>query len=91
MACPEGQTKEGHETQFGVNHLAHYLLFQLLKPALLASSTPGFQSRVVSLSSGSHRSGRIHFDDLNLKKMGYDPWVAYNQSKTANVSLTRPA
>jgi NAD(P)-dependent dehydrogenase (short-subunit alcohol dehydrogenase family) len=44
MATPEGKTKDGFETQFGVNHLAHFLLFQILKPALLNSSTPEFNS-----------------------------------------------
>ena len=86
MATPEGTTKDGFETQLGVNHLAHFLLFQLLKPTLLASSTPDFHSRVVSLSSSSHRASGVHLDDLDLKKAGYDPWVAYSQSKTANVS-----
>jgi NAD(P)-dependent dehydrogenase (short-subunit alcohol dehydrogenase family) len=87
MACLEGRTKEGFETQFGVNHLAHFLLFQLLKPTLLASSTPAFNSRVVSLSSSGHRACGIQFDDLDFKKAGYNPWQAYGQAKTANVSL----
>ena len=56
MASPEGKTKDGFETQFGVNHLAHHLLFQLLKPALLASAAPGFCSRVVCLSSVGERT-----------------------------------
>ncbi len=87
MACPEGHTKEGFETQFGTNHVAHFLLFQLLKPALLASSTPEFNSRLVSVSSSGHEYSRILFDDLNLKKAGYDMWKAYGQSKTANIYL----
>lgn len=87
MACPEGQTKDGFETHFGTNHLGHFLLFQLLKPVLLASSTPGYNSRVVSVSSSSHSMSPILFDDLNLKKCGYSPYKAYGQSKTANIYL----
>ena len=91
MACPEGQTKDGFETQFGTNHLAHFLLFQLLQPTLLASSTPEFQSRVVSVSSSGHQISGIHFDDLDLKKQGYEKWTAYGQSKTANIYLATEA
>jgi len=49
MACPEGKTKDGFERQFGTNHVGHFLLIQLLKPTLLASSTPSYNSRVVGL------------------------------------------
>lgn len=87
MAAPEDKTEDGFETQFGVNHMGHFLLFQLLKPALIASSSPEFNSRVVSLSSSNHRFSGVHLDDLDLKKAGYDPWVSYGQSKTANVSV----
>jgi NAD(P)-dependent dehydrogenase (short-subunit alcohol dehydrogenase family) len=87
MACPEGQTTDGFETQFGTNHLAHFLLFELLKPTLLSSSTPEFNSRVVALSSGGHRISAVHIDDLDLKKSGYEPWKAYGQSKTANIHM----
>jgi NAD(P)-dependent dehydrogenase (short-subunit alcohol dehydrogenase family) len=87
MACPEGKTQDGFETQFGINYLAHFLLFQLLKPTLLASSSPSFHSRVVSLSSSAHRMSPVHLDDLDLKKAGYDPWVAYGQSKTASIHM----
>ena len=87
MATPEGKTKDGFETQFGTNHLAHFLLFQLLKPALLAASTPTFNSRVITLSSSGHGFSTVLFDDYDLKKRGYDPWVSYGQSKTANIYM----
>ena len=87
MAAPEGKTKQGFETQFGTNHLGHFLLFQLLKPLLLAGSTPTFNSRVVSLTSIGHNLSPIFFDDYDMKKVGYDKWKAYGQSKTANLYL----
>ncbi|KAI0156852.1 short chain dehydrogenase [Xylariaceae sp. FL1272] len=85
MACPEGKTEDGFETQFGTNHLGHFLLFQLLKDALIASATPSFNSRVVVLASAAHRSGQINFGDLNFAKTDYVPIEAYRQSKLANV------
>ncbi|KAJ4369503.1 hypothetical protein N0V86_009338 [Didymella sp. IMI 355093] len=84
MANSEGQTADGFETQFGTNHLAHFLLIQLLLPTLQASSSTSFQSRVVVLSSSSHRRAGINFSNLNLQGE-YNPWVAYGQSKTANL------
>jgi len=84
MACPEGRTADGFETQFGTNHLAHFLLVQLLLPTLVKSSTPEFKSRVVMLASTGHRMGGIHLDNLNLEGE-YHPWTAYGQSKTANI------
>ncbi|KPM42505.1 hypothetical protein AK830_g4041 [Neonectria ditissima] len=84
MATPEGQTADGFETQFGTNHLAHFLLFQLLKPALLSGSDESFASRVVMVSSSAHRGGQVHFDNISLKGI-YDPWKAYGQSKTAMI------
>ncbi|KIW65990.1 hypothetical protein PV04_08202 [Phialophora macrospora] len=89
MALPDRQlTKDGHEAQFQTNHLGHFLLFQLLKPTLLASSTPSFNSRVVNVSSLGHRQSRIVFDDLTLGKEGaYTPFGAYGQSKTANIYM----
>ena len=87
MATPESRTADGFETQFGTNHLAHFLLFQLLRPSLLASSTPTFASRVVCVSSAGHGFSPVRFGDLDLKQMGYDPWVAYGQSKTANIHM----
>ncbi|KAE9379898.1 NAD(P)-binding protein [Stipitochalara longipes BDJ] len=81
---PKGKTKDGFETQFGTNHVAHFLLFQLLKPMLLASSMPDFNSRVVAVSSIAHRESRLDFDDLNMEKRGYNYATAYSQSKLAN-------
>ncbi|KAJ4355918.1 uncharacterized protein N0V89_003943 [Didymosphaeria variabile] len=62
MMTPESRTEDGFETQFGVNHLAHFLLFQLLKRTLLASATPQFPSRVVNVASSGHQyTPRIFF------------------------------
>lgn len=84
MACPEGRTEDGFESQFGTNHLAHFLLLHLMHPLLKAASTPTFNSRVVVLSSIAHRFGSVNFDNYNLEGI-YDPNVAYSQSKTANL------
>ncbi|OAL50101.1 NAD(P)-binding protein [Pyrenochaeta sp. DS3sAY3a] len=84
MMTPEGTTADGFELQFGTNHLAHFLLFQLLKPTLLASATPDFPARVVQLSSVGHRGGEINFDNINFRG-AYDPVAAYAQSKLAAV------
>lgn len=84
MMVPEGVTADGFETHLGINHLAHFLLLQLLKPMLLASTTPEFQSRVVILSSIAHRASEP--DPENPNALGdYNPWLAYANSKTANV------
>lgn len=80
-----GLTKDGYEQQFGVNHLAHFYLFQLLKPMLLASSTPSFHSRVISVASQVHQLGGVLVDDYNFKETEYDPFKAYANSKTCNI------
>lgn len=86
MACPEGQTVDGFETQIGTNQFAHFLLFYLLEPVLLASSTPEFNSGVVVVvSSSAHFQSHVHFDNINLEKGAYDSWKAYGQKKTAGV------
>ncbi|KAJ3551269.1 hypothetical protein NPX13_g11401 [Xylaria arbuscula] len=85
MACPQGKTQDGFETQFGTNHIAHFLLFNLVKDAMISSATPAFNSRVVSVSSGAHRRGIINFDDLNFDHTEYTPLGAYDQSKLANI------
>jgi NAD(P)-dependent dehydrogenase (short-subunit alcohol dehydrogenase family) len=86
MATPFVKTKDGFESQFATNHLAHFLLFQLVKPALLASASAAFPSRVVSVTSIGHRFGRVRFSDYNFANEGeYNDWAAYGQSKTANI------
>ena len=69
------------EMQFGVNHLGHFALTGLL---LLRSLLVGPGARVVTVSSGAHRNGRINFDDLQSEKE-YRPWRVYSQSKLANL------
>ncbi|KAM0236291.1 hypothetical protein ACHAP5_009425 [Fusarium lateritium] len=92
MAIPElTTTTDGFEEQFATNHLSHFLLFELLKPALLKASTPEFQSRVVVVSATAHRiHGITASDDHNYEKSGasaYSPWEAYARSKSANVYM----
>lgn len=84
MAVPYRLSKDGYESQFATNHLGHFLLFQLLKDALLSAAAPDFPSRVVSVSSMGHRYGQVNFDDFNMTN-NYEPNAAYGQSKTANV------
>src|SRR5207249_1359400 len=80
MACPLSYTQNGFESQFGTNHLGHFLLTVLLMDALKAAAP----ARVVSLSSSGHRRSDIHFEDINYRQRTYDKWEAYGQSKTAN-------
>ncbi|CAI0653947.1 unnamed protein product [Colletotrichum noveboracense] len=87
MACPKSSTIDGFETHFATNHLGHFLLFRLLQPALLASSSPSFNSRVVSVTSSLHRLGPIDFSDFNYDHLPYHPLRAYARSKTANIYL----
>ena len=85
---PLGTTKDGFESNFGINHLAHFLLFQLLKDALLASChPPESNSRVVMVTSGAHMICTVELDDLHFTKRGYSTRLGYGQSKTANVHM----
>jgi NAD(P)-dependent dehydrogenase (short-subunit alcohol dehydrogenase family) len=84
---PAGKTPEGFELQWGTNHLGHFLLFQLLKPILLSSSSPSFHSRVIAVSSQAHRQYPPDFSDLNWEHSSYDPVKAYSYSKLANVYM----
>ncbi len=79
MATPKGPTFDGFETQFGTNHLGHFLLINRLATLILQGG------RVVNLSSAGHRFSDADLDDPNFDNQAYDPWVAYGRSKTANV------
>jgi NAD(P)-dependent dehydrogenase (short-subunit alcohol dehydrogenase family) len=80
MAAPYALTADGFESQIGTNHLGHFALTNLLLPKLT--------DRVVSVSSMAHWPGRISLDDLNWKTRRYRPWLAYSQSKLANLLFT---
>jgi len=81
MACPQGTTADGFETQFGTNHLGHFVFVNRLLP-LLAAGAP---SRVVLLTSAGHRFGDIDLDDPNFERSPYTPFDAYHRAKTANI------
>jgi NAD(P)-dependent dehydrogenase (short-subunit alcohol dehydrogenase family) len=88
MALPSRRlTTRGWELQFATNHLGHFALTRGLHDALAAGAHSGGEARVVSLSSRGHLRSPVVFDDLNFSKRAYDPWLAYGQSKTANILL----
>ncbi len=80
MIPPYELTRDGFESQFGVNHLGPFALTSLLLDKLRA--TP--HSRVVSTASIAHKRGKIHFDDINAER-GYNAMARYAQSKLANL------
>jgi NAD(P)-dependent dehydrogenase (short-subunit alcohol dehydrogenase family) len=83
MALPYRTTAQGHEMQFGTNHLGHFALTGRLFPRLV--DTPG--ARVVNVASLAHQLGAIRFHDLDWKKRFFR-WPAYGQSKLANLLFT---
>jgi len=83
MAVPRRTTADGFELQLGTNHLGHFALTGLLLARLLAAPA----ARVVNVSSGAHKAGRMRFDDLQ-GEVRYGPWSAYGQSKLANLLFT---
>jgi NAD(P)-dependent dehydrogenase (short-subunit alcohol dehydrogenase family) len=80
MAVPQGKTADGFELQLGTNHLGHFALTNLLLPHV--------KDRVVTVSSGAHRIGKMHLDDLNWERRRYDRWRVYGQTKLANLLFT---
>lgn len=79
MACPKSQTADGFETQFGTNHLGHFVfvnrIANLLKPG----------GRLVNLSSAGHRFSDVDLEDPNFERTPYTEFGAYGRSKTANI------
>ena len=87
MACPYWKTEDGFEMQFGVNHLGHFLLTNLLLDRLKEAPA----ARIVNVSSSGYKFAKcINFDDININsEQSYNPWQAYCQSKLANILFTR--
>ncbi|WP_416066653.1 oxidoreductase [Rhizobium sp. ZK1] len=81
MATPLFRDGDGHEGQFATNHLGHFRLVKALWPALAKSQG----ARVISVSSRGHQLAGVDFDDIDFRARPYDRWIAYGQSKTANV------
>jgi NAD(P)-dependent dehydrogenase (short-subunit alcohol dehydrogenase family) len=81
MAVPQARTEDGFEAQIGTNHLGHFALTNLM----LSHVT----DRVVTVSSGAHRIGKIDLEDLNWERRRYDRWRAYGQTKLANLLFTK--
>lgn len=81
MATPFARDTRGHESQFSTNHLGHFRLATALWPAMQAAHG----ARVVSVSSRGHQIARVDFEDIDFDRRHYDKWIAYGQSKTANV------
>jgi len=76
---PFGKTADGFETQFGTNHLGHFVLVNRIASLM----KPG--SRLVNLSSAGHRRADVDLDDPNFERGPYEPFIGYGRSKTANV------
>ncbi|TDY21280.1 NAD(P)-dependent dehydrogenase (short-subunit alcohol dehydrogenase family) [Paraburkholderia sp. BL6665CI2N2] len=79
MATPFGKTADGFETQFGTNHLGHFVLVNRLAPLIPSGG------RVVMLASSGHRFADVNLDDPGFERTPYDPFVAYGRAKTANI------
>ncbi len=82
MATPFGHTADGFETQFGVNHLGHFVLINRIAPLIRSGG------RLINLSSAGHRFSNVDIEDPNFERTPYDPLVAYGRSKTANILFT---
>src|SRR6266403_599285 len=79
MATPFGHTADGFETQFGTNHLGHFVLVNRI------ASLIRHGGRLINLSSSGHRYANVDLDDPNFERTPYEPFVAYGRSKTANI------
>ena len=79
MACPKGLTADGFETQFGTNHLGHFVLVNRIASLMREGA------RLVVLASAGHRYADVNLDDPGFEQTAYDPVAAYGRSKTANI------
>jgi NAD(P)-dependent dehydrogenase (short-subunit alcohol dehydrogenase family) len=79
MATPFGHTTDGFETQFGTNHLGHFVLVNRIAPLIRTGG------RLINLSSSGHRYSNVDLLDPNFERTPYEPFVAYGRSKTANI------
>src|ERR1700693_4864505 len=79
MATPFGLTVDGFETQFGTNHLGHFVLVNRIASLIRAGG------RLINLASSGHRFSNVDLNDPNFRRTPYDPFVAYGRSKTANI------
>jgi NAD(P)-dependent dehydrogenase (short-subunit alcohol dehydrogenase family) len=79
MATPFAQTLDGFETQFGTNHLGHFVLVNRIAPLIRRGG------RLINLSSAGHRFSNVDLEDPNFERTPYEPFVAYGRSKTANI------
>lgn len=87
MAVPFALTKDGYESQMGTNHLGHFLLTSLLFENLNKSNV----GRIINVSSTAHRLGKLktgNRTDILMTQENYSPWVAYGNSKLANLLFT---
>jgi NAD(P)-dependent dehydrogenase (short-subunit alcohol dehydrogenase family) len=79
MACPKGTTSDGFETQFGTNHLGHFVLVNRIASLMKKGA------RLVNLSSAGHRFSDVDLEDPNFERTPYTEFGAYGRSKTANI------
>ena len=79
MATPFGHTADGFETQFGTNHLGHFVFVNKIAPLIRDGG------RLINLASSGHRFANVDFEDPNFERTPYEPFVAYGRSKTANI------
>ena len=79
MATPLGHTADGFETQFGTNHLGHFVLVNRIAQLIRKGG------RLINLSSAGHRYSNVNLEDPNFERIPYEPFVAYGRSKTANI------
>ena len=79
MATPFGKTAAGFETQFGTNHLGHFVLVNRIASLIRAGG------RLINLTSAGHRYSNVDLEDPNFERTPYDPFIAYGRSKTANL------